>query len=170
MPPKKPLLVLLSLTAVAALAASGLASGDDSEPSSAHAGHGQKVTVEPLVHSTIGAKVRADGSGVSLRTSGPKDIMTAAITVEPGGSFGWHSHPGPVQVAIADGTFSLYQVEDRRCRKQNFGPGQAFVEDGGRVHLGQNEGSETVRIFATFLARAGTTVFTQAERIPDACR
>ena len=97
-------------------------------------------------------------------------MLTASITVEPGGSFGWHSHPGPVQVAVTSGTFSLLQVESRRCRKHTFGPGDGFVEDGGRVHDGRNEGSEPVRLYATFLARAGTTEFSQPEPTPKPCR
>jgi hypothetical protein len=73
-------------------------------------------------------------------------MLTESITGDPGGSLGWHSHPGPVQVAVTSGTFSLHQVETRRCNKHTFGPGDAFVEDGGRVHLGRNERSEPVHI------------------------
>jgi quercetin dioxygenase-like cupin family protein len=158
------LLLLLPLAAVVALAASAMASDDRSSH------HQSGVTVEPLAQATIGDAVRAHGAGIQLRTNGPKAIMTAAITVAPGGSFGWHSHPGPVQVVIASGTFSLSQVENRRCKKHTFGPGDAFVEDARRVHLGQNESGETVRIYATFLARAGTTEFSRPEETPEPCR
>jgi quercetin dioxygenase-like cupin family protein len=128
------------------------------------------VMIEPLASATIVEKVRAQSAGVNLKTNGPKAILTAAVTIEPGGSLGWHSHPGPVFVSVAKGTFSLHQVENRRCKRRTFGPGEAFVEQGRRVHLGRNGGSEPVRVLATFLARARTSEFTQRESPPDACR
>jgi quercetin dioxygenase-like cupin family protein len=160
---------LVGIVALAAIGATALATGGTTHRSSGHA-HQPGVAIEPLAHATIGEKVRAEGVGIQLRTNGPKDILTASITVEPGGSLGWHSHPGPVQVAVTRGTFSLHQVEKRRCRKHTFGPGDAFVEDGGRVHLGRNEGSEPVHVVATFLARAGTTEFSRPEPTPKPCR
>lgn len=160
---------------VGALAAAGLGTsapaGNDREQGGGHR-HAQAagVTIEPLAHATIAAKVRAGGDGISLKTNGSKDVLTAAITVEPGGSFGWHSHPGPVLVAVTKGTFSLFQVENGRCKKQKFDPGDGFVESGRRVHLGLNEGTTRVRIVATFLAQAGTTEFTRGEEPPAQCR
>jgi len=155
--------IALPLAALAAVAVTATAAGGAHE-------HQSGVTVEPLALAQTGAKLRAEGNGIQLRTNGPKAMMTARITVEPGGSFGWHSHPGPVLVAVERGTFSLTQVENRRCKTHRFGPGEAFVEDGGRVHLGRNESGEKVRIFATFLARAGTTTFSRPEATPGACR
>jgi quercetin dioxygenase-like cupin family protein len=153
---------LVGAVAAAGVGATALATGGHAQPDG--------VAIEPLAHSTIGEKVRSGGSGVAIRTKGPRDMLTAAITVEPGASFGWHSHPGPVLVAVTEGRFTLRRVENRRCRTRTFGPGQAFVEDGERVHLGSNEGSERVRIYATFFARVGTTMFTRGEDVPEACR
>jgi quercetin dioxygenase-like cupin family protein len=128
------------------------------------------VTVEPLAQAEIAAKVRAEGNGIQLRTNGPKATLTARVTLEPGGSLGWHSHPGPVLVTVESGTFSLTQVENRRCRTHRYGPEDAFVEDGGRVHLGRNETQQEVRVLATFLARMGATAFTRPELTPEQCR
>jgi quercetin dioxygenase-like cupin family protein len=154
------LVCAVPLAAVAAAAAA---------PNGGHE-HQAGVTIEPLASAQIGTAVRAEGNGIQLRTNGPKAMLTARITVEPDGSFGWHSHPGPVLVAVERGTFSLTQVEHGRCRTHRYGPGEAFVEDGGRVHLGRNAGGERVRVFATFLARAGTTEFSRPEPIPKPCR
>jgi quercetin dioxygenase-like cupin family protein len=172
-------LIALPVAAVAAVAATAAAAGGGHEHRAgatieplASGGHEHQsgVTIEPLASAEIGGKVRAEGNGIQLRTNGPKATLTARITVEPDGSFGWHSHPGPVLVAVERGTFSLTQVENGRCRTHRFGPGDAFVEDGGRVHLGRNDGGERVRVIATFLARAGTTTFSNPEPTPDACR
>jgi quercetin dioxygenase-like cupin family protein len=164
------LVILLALFGVAALAASAMASGGDPRPSGHDHAQARGVTIRPLAGTTIDEEVRAGSGGIQLRTNGPKAMLTAEITVEPGGTFGWHSHPGPVLVGIERGTFELVRVENRRCRTHTFGAGDGFVENGGRVHLGRNAGSEPVRIFATFLARRGTTVFSQPEDPPEACR
>jgi quercetin dioxygenase-like cupin family protein len=170
---------LIAVVALAGIGAAALASnrdtsasGDASSGGHASSGHTMQpgVKVKQLALATFGERVRAGGGGIQLRTDGPKVMMTAAITVDPAGSFGWHSHPGPVQVAVERGTFSLVRVENQVCRTHRFGPGEAFVENGGRVHLGHNEGSKPVRITATFLAPAGTTEFTQSEPIPEQCR
>jgi quercetin dioxygenase-like cupin family protein len=164
-------LIALPLAAIAAVAAAAAAAGGGPEHR-AGGGHEHQagVTIEPLASAEIVSRVRAEGNGIQLRTNGPKATLTARITVEPDGSFGWHSHPGPVLVAVERGTFALTQVESGRCRTHRFGPGEAFVEDGGRVHLGRNDGGERVRIFATFLARAGTTEFSRPEPVPAECR
>jgi quercetin dioxygenase-like cupin family protein len=169
--------IALPLVAAVAVAATAAAASGGNEPVAEghdHAARGHDpmagVTIEPLASAEIGAEVRAEGNGIQLRTNGPKAMLTARITLEPGGSFGWHSHPGPVLVAVDRGTFSLTQVESRRCKTHRFGAGEAFVEDGGRVHLGRNATGERVRVFATFLASAGTTTFSRPEATPEACR
>ena len=128
------------------------------------------VTITPLVHATIGDRVRASSAGIRIRTRGPKDMLVASILVEPGGSFGWHSHPGPVFVGVESGTLALYMAHQGHCRRTSVGPGQAFVEDGGAVHLARNEGSTPIQIYATFLARRGTQSFLTEELVPRACR
>jgi quercetin dioxygenase-like cupin family protein len=158
----KRLLLLAPIAAIAAFAASALGAGGHGQPSG--------VSIKPLAHATIGEKVRARGAGIQLRTNGPRDVLTASIAVQPKGSFGWHSHPGPVLVSVERGTFSLTQVEKGSCRTHLFRAGDAFVEDGGRVHLGKNAGPEPVRITATFLAHVGTTEFSKPEAIPEPCR
>jgi quercetin dioxygenase-like cupin family protein len=154
------LLILLLLPVIPAAVAVASGGGD------AQTG----VTVEPLAQAEIASKVRAEGNGIQLRTNGPKATLTARVTLQPGGSLGWHSHPGPVLVTVEEGTFSLSQVENGRCRTRRYGPEDAFVEDGGRVHLGRNETKQEVRVLATFLARMGTTAFTRPELTPEQCR
>src|SRR5580693_849259 len=50
----------------------------------------------------------AQGSGtetnVNLAVGGPNDVLQAELVFQPGGSVGWHIHPGPVVVVIKSGT------------------------------------------------------------------
>jgi quercetin dioxygenase-like cupin family protein len=167
----KPLLAPLALAAVPALAATALAAGHHGPAATPPpAGGPSGVSIEALVHATIADPVRVHSAGIKIRTKGSRDVLGTSITVAPGGTFGWHTHPGPVLVAVASGTLSLYEPHHHGCAKRRVGAGEAFIEDGGHVHLARNEGSEPVRIYATFLARTGTTEFLMPARDPGTCR
>jgi hypothetical protein len=71
--------------------------------------------ITPLAGGTIGSKVRADRGGIEIRTKGLRDMPITSITVDPGGSFRWHTHPGPVLVAVSKGTLAVYQADGSRC-------------------------------------------------------
>jgi quercetin dioxygenase-like cupin family protein len=96
-------------------------------------------------------------------------MLVTAITVDPHGSFGWHTHPGPVLVAVGKGTLTVYEPHGRHCSRSTVTAGQAFIEGGGDVHLARNEGSTPVELNATFLAPLGTTEFLTAVPRPKVC-
>jgi quercetin dioxygenase-like cupin family protein len=128
------------------------------------------VHITPLSHGTLGNAVRAGGAGIEFRTRGPRDMLVTSITVDPGGSFGWHSHPGPVLVSVSKGTLAVYDSHHgSHCVRSTVTAGQAFVEPGAHVHLARNEGSTPVELNAVFLARTGTTEFLTAEQEPKGC-
>jgi quercetin dioxygenase-like cupin family protein len=86
----------------------------------------------------------------------PSDFVVVDITIAPGGTTGWHTHPGPALVIIKEGTFTLYDGDDRKCRSHRYGPGQAFVDEGGgHVHIGRNETSQPVKLLVTFIVPEG---------------
>ena len=126
------------------------------------------VHITPLSHATI-PKVRAAGEGIRITTNGPKDMLVTSITVDPGGSFGWHTHPGPVLVSIGSGTLTLVEPKRHGCGHENVTAGHGFIEGGGDVHLARNGGSTPVQLNATFLARTGTTEFLTTVPEPRQC-
>jgi quercetin dioxygenase-like cupin family protein len=67
-------------------------------------------------------------------------MLVTSIAVDCGGLFGWHTHPGPMLVAVGEGTLAVYEPDGLRCPRSTVSAGQAFVEDGGDVHLAGNEG------------------------------
>ena len=95
--------------------------------------------------------------------------LVTSITVDPGGTFGWHSHPGPVLVTVAKGTLAEFHADGHRCPRTSVTAGQAFVESGGEVHLARNAGSTPVELNATFLARPDTTEFVIPQQRPRVC-
>jgi quercetin dioxygenase-like cupin family protein len=138
------------------------------------AGHARRadptgVRITPLAHGTIASRANADRAGIAIRTKGPRDLLVTAMTVDPGGSFGWHTHPGPVLVAVSKGTLTVYERRAGRCEQSTVTAGQAFIEDGAHIHLARNEGADPVELNAVFLARVGTKAFLDPVPEPKGC-
>jgi quercetin dioxygenase-like cupin family protein len=86
-----------------------------------------------------------------LHVEDAKDTVMQQITIAPGGTTGWHSHPGPVVVLIASGTMSFYGSEDPSCTAKTYTPGTAFIDSGqGHVHIARNEGPDNLVLWATY--------------------
>ena len=67
-----------------------------------------------------------------------RDIMTQTLTFAPGGTTGWHTHPGQVVVIVQSGTFSFWDSMD--CALETYTAGQALVVPGGSMFdLGRND-------------------------------
>src|SRR5262245_27321524 len=63
---------------------------------------------------------------VTVKTSEEVDIVTANATLAPGGTTGWHSHPGPVFVVVKKGPLTVYNAPN--CQPQVYETGEGFVE------------------------------------------
>lgn len=81
----------------------------------------------------------------------PSDVVVAKVTVQPGGSIGWHTHPGPAIAVIQSGTLSIIHADD--CVLREYPAGKAFVDEGfGSVHVGFNAGTTETIVYVTYLA------------------
>src|SRR5256885_9297921 len=69
------------------------------------------------------------------------DVAMAQITVDPGGSSGWHSHPGGAIIVVKQGSLTVYRSVGSRCETTTYGAGQAFVERAGEVDDVLNTGA-----------------------------
>ena len=78
------------------------------------------------------------------------DIVVSKITVVPGGSSGWHSHPGGAIVVIQQGEVTVYTSVGNHCDITRYTHGQSFVERPGEVVDAVNTGSTNYIIVATF--------------------
>ena len=112
-----------------------------------------------------------DGFDVEIKTKDSTDIAVSNVVVSPGGSSGWHSHPGPVLVVVKTGTITFYRAgkhggqngDDENgnngtnaptCSRTVYPAGSAFVEvpAPGHVMLAKNEGSTEATVTATYFA------------------
>ncbi len=90
-------------------------------------------------------------SDLQLAGTGTGEAVVQRITIAPGGTSGWHSHPGSVVVAVVTGTVTLYNGDDPSCQGQDVSAGSGFIEAGGHVHIARNEGATPFEVIATYL-------------------
>src|SRR5438034_7252616 len=57
-----------------------------------------------------------DASDGTLPLQVGTDIVMAQITVDSGGSSGWHSHPGGAIIVVKQGTATLYRSIGSQCQ------------------------------------------------------
>jgi hypothetical protein len=75
-----------------------------------------------------------------IKTHGLSDVYVVHNVIAPGGSTGWHSHPGPSLILVTAGTVTNYEGDDPSCTPHTYTVGQGFVDAGGRdVHILRNE-------------------------------
>ncbi len=101
------------------------------------------------------ARSKTDTHDVELRATGPTDVHILQNKIAPGGTFGWHSHPGPSIVVVQSGALTLYRADDPACTPQVFGAGSGFVDQGGHVHVVRNEGSVDAVVYVTSIIPKG---------------
>lgn len=87
-----------------------------------------------------------------MNIKGVSDLHVLSNRIGPGGSFGWHSHPGPSFVIVKSGTASVYLGADPACRRHTYRAGSGFVDKGKAVHIVRNEGgSDLVTVVVSFV-------------------
>ena len=90
--------------------------------------------------------------GFTISSNHPTDVVVLTTTIKPGGSTGWHSHPGPAFIVVVRGTLTVYDGNDPACTPHRYGPGTGFLDPGfGHVHIARNEGSTPVTVVQTYL-------------------
>ncbi len=93
--------------------------------------------------------------GIHIMPSGPVDVQFSVLVVDPGGSVGWHSHPGDVLVNVADGTATRYEADDIDCRPAAFTVEQGWVEHPHHVHTVRNETDKPLTLNVVLITPAG---------------
>lgn len=89
------------------------------------------------------------------KTKGTSDLYVQSNVWQPGGSTGWHSHPGHSLIIVTAGTLTVYEGDDRRCRPHVYTVGMGLVDPGGdHVHNIRNEGTVEARTTAVQLIPA----------------
>lgn len=90
------------------------------------------------------------------KTQGMSDLYVQSNVWQPGGSTGWHSHPGSSLIIVTEGTVTDYEGHDPSCTPHSYATGTAFVDPGGaHTHILRNEGTVEAATIAVQLIPAG---------------
>lgn len=116
------------------------------------------VTPTLLARGTYNAfKVKsAPGSPVEFKAKArsPIDIVVRKHDYAVGGYTGWHSHPGPVFITVAQGELTYYEYDDPSCTPHVVTAGHGFV-DNGRGHMVRNESGQPAQDVSVIIAPVG---------------
>jgi quercetin dioxygenase-like cupin family protein len=111
------------------------------------------VTPTPLTRATLG-KFEAEHKGIEVESqSTSADFAIAKVLIEPGGTTGWHHHPGVALVSVNSGSVTEY---DKNCHKSVVKAGEGFFETNGEVHVVRNRGKANAVLYVTFIAPTKT--------------
>jgi quercetin dioxygenase-like cupin family protein len=105
----------------------------------------------------IDTKIKTGDWKARIKTKGDSDLHVIQNTIVPGGTFGWHSHPGPSLVIVRAGTATFYMGDDPHCMPHVVPAGSGFVDNGADVHIVRNEGSVDLVTVVASLVPAGAT-------------
>ena len=101
------------------------------------------------------------------KTKGPSDVYVQSNTWQPGGTTGWHTHPGHSLIIVTAGTVTTYEGDDPDCQPHLYTVGMGFVDEGGdHVHVIRNEDSIEAKTVAVQLIPAGAVRREDADRNP----
>jgi quercetin dioxygenase-like cupin family protein len=92
------------------------------------------------------------GQPIEYPTSGPLEIGSSIVTLQPGEETGWHHHDAPLYAYILEGAVTVNYGDDG---VRIYREGEAFMEAVGTSHNGVNDGDEQVRILVVNLGAAG---------------
>jgi quercetin dioxygenase-like cupin family protein len=85
------------------------------------------------------------------------DVYVQSNVWAPGGSTGWHSHPGHSLIIVTAGTVTDYEGRDPDCKPHVYKTGMGFLDPGGdHVHNLRNEGDVEARTIAIQLIPVDT--------------
>lgn len=116
------------------------------------------VTSKTLATGTlppVNLHVKNGGWQVKLQTKEDSTVTVVENDVDPGGSFGWHSHPGPSLIVVKSGTLTFYDSDDPTCSPVVHTAGDAFIDAGTDTHIGFNKGSSEAVVIVTRIIPEG---------------
>ncbi|MFJ9677513.1 cupin domain-containing protein [Streptomyces sp. NPDC101194] len=127
-------------------------------PSAAVATPGSGVSGTVLAQGTSAGKLKVK------TPNGRTDVTFRTITVEPGGSTGWHTHGGQLIAVVKSGTLTR-TLDD--CSVEVTPEGSSFIEPSGtgHRHIGRNLGTEPVVLWVTYLLPEGSALSDDADAV-----
>lgn len=108
------------------------------------------------ISSVVLASGNSDDTLKLDHANGPTNVIMKELTIQPGGTTGWHYHPGQVIAVVKQGTLTRIMGDD--CMTVTAPQGSVVIEQAGpkHVHMGENLGTTPVVLDVTYLVPAGS--------------
>jgi hypothetical protein len=125
-------------------------------------------TATPLVIANLDETVHLNSDRVKFQTKDPTDVAVQKVVIDPGGSSGWHHHPGIVIIAVQSGSVTFW---DSHCNQTTYGPGlpngSVLTESGDEP--GQVTSSGGATTYTTLVAPSADPPVFRIEDDPPPC-
>ena len=118
-------------------------------------GVGRFTEIDAKVKTDVNPGTPTEFWKTRIKTKGSSDLHVLQNTIAPGGTFGWHRHPGPSLVIVKSGTATFYLASDPTCTPHVVPAGSGFVDQGQDVHVVRNDGSVDLVTVVVSLVPAG---------------
>jgi len=104
------------------------------------------------------------------KTHGDSDLYVQSNVWQPGGTTGWHTHPGHSLITVTAGAVTAYEGDDPACTPHIYTVGMGIVDPGhDHVHVLRNEGAIEARTITVQLIPAGATRRVDVPTGPSQC-
>jgi quercetin dioxygenase-like cupin family protein len=126
---------------------------------------GVGFTAKVLAKGRLSQPTQIEALGVQFSTERATDVYVQQVDIAPGGSSGWHEHPGLVMVAVATGAVVVTVGCDTG---HQYSAGQSFVEPPLTPMMVANASSTSpAQNFATVVVPAGRAPRIELPGAPD---
>ena len=105
------------------------------------------------VHAHVALPGTEEGFSAELETEGPSNFIVQEVKFSPGGTTGWHTHPGILLLSLAadSGPVDWY---DANCAKHVYNAGDSWTE-GTKLHDVVNSSSLDAHFLVTYVVAKG---------------
>jgi hypothetical protein len=139
------------------------------------------LTSELLARGVAGKfRIHDESMGLKMEAKRDTDVAVVRATLAPGGTTGWHGHPGPSLVIVKSGTLTMREPRHRRdhghhhggwrrCSEQTFPAGSAFVHPVHEHEFVNNSGVTTEFVVVYFVPAGATPLLNDVPIPPREC-
>lgn len=122
-----------------------------------------------LVAGDLNEVTNLSSEGIKFQTSSVTDGSVVKLEWQPGGTSGWHHHPGVLTVMVASGSVLVTRAQNGHCVSKSYGPGSPngsiFTED-DTMHVGTSDHGAVA--YATAIVKDATPkVFRIEDSVPS---
>ena len=113
-------------------------------------------TKSGVITRTVKINVGSVQRAITCDPTNPCDTAFQQATIQPGGSSGWHTHPGATFVAVLQGEATIYRVVGSECVGTKLGVGTGFAQMPTELHNVRNEGTVPFVVYTLYVLPRGT--------------